>query len=181
MRVGIGGRLFGVRAGVNVGRGGVGYGIGAGPASATGGCLGNLGSAFSNWFTGLIALCAILFAVVLGAGVLVAVLPLAVVSIPLLIPYRAKTVRIYVIIGSLVLFSVLSKISHSLLQNFLQNRYRGAEDLDELDSMQLAGSILNAGWYIGITLATLAMLNASFRGKKFYDSVFTRTENKSVT
>jgi hypothetical protein len=165
MRVGIGGRLFGVRAGVNVGRGGVGYGIGAGPASAT----------------GLIALCAILFAVVLGAGVLVAVLPLAVVSIPLLIPYRAKTVRIYVVIGSLVLFSVLSKIFHSLLQNFLQNRYRGAKDLDELDSMQLAGSILNAGWYIGITLATLAMLNASLRGKKFYDSVFTRTENKSVT
>lgn len=175
MRVGFGGKLFGVRAGVSVGRGGIGYGVGAGPASATGGCLGGLGSAFSNWFTGLIALIAILFAVVLGAGMLFAVVPLAVVSIPLLIPFRSKRLRNYVILGSLLLFVVLSKISHNLLQQFLQSRYRNAKDLDELDSLQLAGTILNVGWFIGFILVIIGILNATFRGKNFYDSVFVRS------
>lgn len=175
MRVGLGGKLFGVRAGVSVGRGGIGYGVGAGPASATGGCLGNLGSAFSNWFTGLLALCVILFAVVLGAGALVATVPLAVVSIPLLIPYRTKSLRNYVVVGSLILYLVLSRLSHYLLQQFLQNRYQGAKNLDELDSLQLAGAILNVGWFIGFILATIGILNATFRGKNFYDLIFVRS------
>jgi hypothetical protein len=174
MRVGVGGKIFGVRAGVSVGRGGVGYGAGAGPVSTTGGCLGNIGAAFTNWFTGLIALTLILFAIVLGLGALVAFVPLVLVAVPLLMPCQKKSSQNVMVLLSLVTFAVLSWLSYTLLESFMQARYRAASDLEDLDSLELVGAILKAGWFVGFLIATVAVINAGARGKRLYDLVYKR-------